>query len=324
MRAAVYRNYGPPEVVHIEEVPTPTPKDDEVLVRVRATTVTSGDWRMRTAIVPPGFGLVIRLAFGITGPRKTILGTEIAGEVAAVGTRVTRFKVGDKVFALTGTGLGGHAEYRAMREDGAIAHMPSNLSFEEAATLSFGGTTALYYLRDQAKVQRGEKVLVNGASGCVGAAAVQLARHFGAEVTAVCSGANAALVRSLGATHVVDHTTDDFTKSGETYDVILDAVGNHTYAACASSLAPGGRFGLVVGGLGDTLGAALRPSRSGGRRVLGGVSPERAEDLRVLAELAESGALKPVIDSTYPFDRIVEAHSRVDTHRKTGSVVVTI
>jgi NADPH:quinone reductase-like Zn-dependent oxidoreductase len=323
MRAAVYRRYGPPEVVHVEEVPTPTPKDDEVLVRVRATTVSSGDWRLRSATVPSGFGPLVRLAVGITGPRKTILGTELAGEITAVGSRVTRFQVGDRVFALTGMGLGGHAELRAIRETSAIARMPGNWSFEEAATLAFGGSTALFYVRDQTKVQRGERVLVNGASGTVGVAAVQLARHAGAEVTAVCSAANEPLVRSLGASHVVDYAREDFATSGKTWDVILDTVGNCSVARCLPALAPGGRLGLIVAGLGEVLGATLRPRRSG-RRILAGSSAERAEDLRALAELAEAGILKPVIDTVFPLDRIVEAHARVDTHRKTGSVVVTM
>jgi NADPH:quinone reductase-like Zn-dependent oxidoreductase len=324
MRAAVYRRYGPPEVVRIEEVPDPTPRDDEVLVRVRATTVSAGDRRMRSADVPPGFGPLLRLAAGITGPRNTVLGTEIAGEVVAVGSRVSRFRVGDRVFALCGTGLGGHAELRALRETAAIAHLPSTWSFEEGATLAFGGTTALFFLRDQTRVRAGEKVLIVGASGAVGTAMVQLARQLGAEVTGVCSGANADLVRRLGAAHVIDYTRKDFTTSGRSWDVILDAVGNHPYPAVSHVLAPGGRLGQVVGSLADTVRAALRPRRGAGHTVVAGVAPERGDDLRTLAELAETGALKPVIDSVYPFDRIVDAHRRVDTHRKVGSVVVTV
>ncbi|MBI4307042.1 MAG: NAD(P)-dependent alcohol dehydrogenase [Chloroflexi bacterium] len=323
MRAAVCRRYGPPDVVEIVEIPKPTPADDEVLVKVCATTVTSGDWRLRTASVPPGFGIVVRLAFGIFKPRKAVLGTELAGEVEAVGTAVNGFKVGDKVFAFCGLSLGCHAEYRSIREDAAIALMPSNLTFEEAAPLSFGGTTALYFLRDQARVRPGERVLINGAPGGVGSAAVQLARHFGAEVTGVCSAANAQMVRSLGANDVVDYAREDFTQTGKTFDVILDTVGNCSFATCRTALAPEGRLLLVVASLGQTISARVRPSRSG-RKVLAGVARGRAEDLRLLAELAESGAFKPVIDGTYPLDRIVDAHAHVETHHKKGNVVVSL
>jgi NADPH:quinone reductase-like Zn-dependent oxidoreductase len=323
VKAAVYRRYGPPEVVSIEEVPKPVPARDEVLVRVRATTVASGDWRLRSLDVPGGFGMFVRLAVGITGPRKRVLGTEIAGDVESVGANVTRFAVGDRVFALTGTGLGGHAEYRAMRETAAIARIPPTLSYEQASALSFGGTTALYYVRDLTKVRPGETVLINGASGAVGSAAVQLARHFGAVVTGVCSAANADLVRSIGATDVIDYEQQDFTQAHRTWDVIVDTVGNVSFASCVRVLAPNGRLGLVVGTLGQTIGASTRPTRSG-RRVFAGISPERAEDLRVLAELAEAGAYLPVIDRVYPFARIVEAHAHVETHHKKGNVVVTL
>jgi NADPH:quinone reductase-like Zn-dependent oxidoreductase len=323
MKAAVVRRYGPPDVVKIEEIPKPVPAPDEVLIRVRATTVSSGDWRLRTANVPRGMGPLVRLAVGFTGPRQGVLGAEIAGDVEAVGSAVTRFHVGDRVFAMTGTSLGGHAEYRAMRETAAIAAIPPALSYEQAAALSFGGTTALYYLRDRAKLRAGERVLINGASGAVGSAAVQLARHIGAEVTGVCSGANTELVRSIGATHVIDHTQQDFTRGAETWDVILDTVGNLSFATCERVLAPGGRLGLVVGDLFQLIGASVRPNRSG-RTVIAGITPERAEDLRTLAELAAAGAYTPVIDRTYPFDRIAEAHAHVESHRKKGSVVITL
>jgi NADPH:quinone reductase-like Zn-dependent oxidoreductase len=322
MKAAVYTRYGSPDVVTLAEVPRPVLPPDGVVVRVRATTVSSGDARLRSANVPPGFGLLVRLGFGVFGPRKRVLGTEVAGEVVETGTG-SRFAVGDRVFAMPGASLGGHAEYVAIPSRGAIATIPQNLSFEQAAALAFGGTTALFYLRDQAKLRAGEHVLVNGASGAVGSAAVQLAKHFGARVTAVCSGDNAELVRSLGAERVIDHTRQDFTTLGERFDVILDAVGNSPFDRCASALAESGRLLLVVGSLGQTLGALLRPTRSG-KRVLGGVTPERAEDLAFLAQLAEAGAYRPVIDQTFPFDRIRDAHARVDTHKKRGSVVVTL
>jgi NADPH:quinone reductase-like Zn-dependent oxidoreductase len=319
MKAAVYRRYGPPDVVRIEEVPRPDPKTNELLVRVRATTVSAGDSRLRSARVPPGFGLMMRLAFGIFGPRRHTLGWEFAGEVAAVGPSVARFVPGDRVF---GTRMGSHAEY-VVASESSVAPIPRNLTFEDTAALVFGGMTSLFYLRDKAKIQPSERALINGASGAVGTAAVQLAKHFGAAVTGVCSSANGELVRSLGAERVIDYAREDFTQTGETYDVILDAVGNCPFGRCKHVLAPGGRLLLVVAGLGQMLGAMLRPSRAG-RRVLTGVGATRAEDLLFLGTLAESGALKPVIDRTYPLARIVDAHSYVDTGRKRGSVVITL
>jgi NADPH:quinone reductase-like Zn-dependent oxidoreductase len=319
MKAAVYRRYGPPDVVRIEEVARPDPKTNQLLVRVRATTVSAGDSRLRSARVPPGFGLMMRLAFGIFGPRRHTLGWEFAGEVVAVGPSVARFVPTERVF---GTRMGSHAEY-VVAPEGSVALIPHNLTFEDAAALVFGGMTSLFYLRDKAKVQPGERVLINGASGAVGTAAVQLAKHFGATVTGVCSAANAELVRSLGAERVIDYAREDFTQTGETYDVILDAVGNCPFGRGKHALAPGGRLLLVVASLGQMLGGMLRPSRAG-RRVLTGVGATRAEDLRFLGTLAESGALRPVIDRTYPLARIVDAHSYVDTGRKRGNVVVTL
>jgi NADPH:quinone reductase-like Zn-dependent oxidoreductase len=322
MKAAVYTRYGSPEVVSLAEVPRPLLAPDGVVVRVRATTVSSGDARLRSARVPPGFGLLVRLAFGVFGPRKHVLGTEVAGEVVEAGAQ-SRFAVGDRVFALLGANLGGHAEYVAIPGAAAIATIPPAVTLEQAAALAFGGTTALFYLRDKAKLRPGEHVLVNGASGSVGSAAVQLAKHFGARVTAVCSAANADLVTRLGADSVIDYTQQDFTSVGERFDVVMDTVGNCSFARCAPTLADGGRLLLVVAGLGDTLGALLRSVRSG-RSVLCGVAPERAEDLQLLAELAETGVYRPVIDRSFPFERIADAHARVDSQRKKGNVVVTL
>jgi NADPH:quinone reductase-like Zn-dependent oxidoreductase len=319
MKAAVYRRYGPPGVVRIEEVPRPEPRGNELLVCVRATTVSAGDSRLRSARVPPGFGLMMRLAFGIVGPRQHILGWDFSGEVAAVGASVSRFAPGDRVF---GVRMGSHAEYVAVSQ-GSLAPMPRNSRFEDAAALVFGGMTSLFYLRDKAKIQPRDRVLINGASGAVGSAAVQLARHFGGVVTGVCSAGNADLVRSLGAARVIDYAKEDFTQTGETYDIILDAVGNCTFARCQRALSPGGRLLLVVANLGQMLGATLRKSR-GGRQVLTGVSATRVEDLISLGGLAESGALRPIIDRTYPLARIADAHAYVDTGRKKGSVVVTL
>jgi NADPH:quinone reductase-like Zn-dependent oxidoreductase len=237
VRAAVYERYGPPEVVELREVEKPTPKDDEVLIKIHATTVTAGDWRARSLEMPPGFGFMGRLFFGISKPRQPILGTELAGEIESVGRDVGKFKTGDQIFAFPGASMGCHAEYRCMPENGAIVLKPANLSYEEAAALSFGGNTALDFLR-RAKLSSGEKVLVNGASGGVGTAVVQLAKHFGARVTGVCSTKNIELVGSLGAARVIDYTKQDFTESGETYDVIVDTVGSFAsercHHACAS------------------------------------------------------------------------------------------
>jgi NADPH:quinone reductase-like Zn-dependent oxidoreductase len=284
--------------------------------------VTSADWRVRSQTVPAGFGLLSRLALGVRRPRQPVLGTELAGTIAATGRAVTRFEVGDQVFAFPGTGMGCHAEYRCMPEDGAVALKPSNLSYGEAAALSFGGTTALDFFR-RGRLRSGERVLVNGASGGVGTAAVQLARYFGARVTGVCSAANAELVTSLGAEHVIDYTAEDFTRNGETYDVIMDTAGTAPYSRSRSSLSERGRLLLVLGGLPDLLGAPW-VSLTSGRKVIAGPAAERPEDLLFLAELAAAGRFRPVIDRRYPFERIAEAHRYVDTGRKRGNVVVTL
>jgi NADPH:quinone reductase-like Zn-dependent oxidoreductase len=284
--------------------------------------VTSADWRVRSQTVPAGFGLLSRLALGVRRPRQPVLGTELAGTVAAAGRDVTRFEVGDDVFAFAGTRMGCHAEYRCMPADGAVARKPPDLSFGEAAALSFGGTTALDFFR-RGGLQSGERVLVNGASGGVGTAAVQLARYFGARVTGVCSAANAALVRSLGAEQVIDYTAEDFTRNGETYDVIVDTAGTAPFSRSRRSLAERGRLLLVLGGLPDLL-AVPWVSLTSGRKVIAGPAAERPEDVRFLAELAEAGHFTPVIDRHYPFEQIAEAHRYVDTGRKRGNVVVTL
>lgn len=322
MKAAVYEKYGPPDVVTIENVEKPQPKKNEVLIKIRATTVSAADWRARSLALPKGFGLIARLVFGILRPRKPILGLELAGEIDAVGKAVTKFKVGDHVFAFPGIGLGCHAEYRTMPEDGNIALKPSGLSFEEAAAICFGGTTALYYLRELAGIRAGERVLVIGASGAVGSAAVQLARHFGAQVTGVCSTANVGLVASIGADRVIDYTREDFTKNGETYDIIFDAVGNATFSSCRNSLKDGGRLLLLVADLPQMIAALF--ARHDNRKVIAGGAKATIEHLLFLKALAEAGQFKPVIDQRLPLDRIVEAHARVDSHRKRGSVVITV
>lgn len=323
MKAAVYTRYGPPDVVELKEVPKPMPGDGDVLIRIHATTVASGDWRARSLELPPGFGLVGRLVFGMFRPKFPILGTELAGEVEAVGKDVTKFKPGDQVFAMSGARFGCHAEYRALPEDGPIALKPANLSYQEAAALAFGGTAALDFLKLKGKVQSGEKVLVNGASGATGSAAVQLARHFGAEVTGVCSTANLELVRSLGADHVIDYTKEDFTENGLRYDIIVDCAGTAPWARAKGALSDTGRLVLILGSLSDMLRAPF-VSRAKGKKLISGVAGERAEDLRFLAGLAEAGEFKPVIDQVFAFDDIRAAHARVDSGHKRGSVVVDV
>jgi NADPH:quinone reductase-like Zn-dependent oxidoreductase len=322
MKAAVYRRYGPPDVVELQEVPKPRPKDNELLIRIHATTVTSGDWRTRSLAMPLGFGLVGRLVFGVVRPRQPILGTELAGKIESVGKDVTKFCAGDHVFAFSGAGMGCHAEYKCVPEDGAVALTPANLAYEEAAALSFGGTTALGFLR-KAKVRSGERVLINGASGSVGTAAVQLAKHFGAHVTGVCGAANADLVRSLGAERVINYAEEDFTASEETYDVIVDTAGTAPFARSNASLRARGRLLLVLGGLPDMLRIPWVAMTSS-KRVIAGPAAVRAEDLRFLAQLAEAGEFEPVIDRRYPFEQIAEAHRYVDTGRKRGNVVITL
>ena len=322
MKAIVYERYGPPEVLQLKEVEKPTPKNNEILIKTHATTVTAGDWRVRSLNVPVGFGLIMRLVFGLSRPKQPILGSELAGVIESVGKGVSKFKVGDPVFAFSDAAMGCYAEYKCMAEDGAVIPKPSNLTFEEAAALSFGGTTALDFLR-RGNLQSGERVLINGASGSVGTAAVQLAKHFGAIVTGVCSKANVELVRSLGASYVIDYTQEDFTQNGETYDVIVDTVGTAPFSRSKDSLKENGRLLMVLAGLPDMLQAPL-VSMMGNKKAIAGPATVRVEDLHFLAGLAEASEFKPVIDRCYPFEQIVEAHRYVDTGRKKGNVVITL
>jgi len=322
MKAFVYRRYGGPDVVELAEVPKPEPRANEVLVKILATTVTSGDWRVRTLHVPPGLGLVARLAIGFTRPRQPIMGSEMAGTIEAVGKDVTRFRVGDEVFGFPGGAMGCHAQYRVMPQDGRIARKPANLSFEEAASLPFGASTSLHYLR-KARIKAGDAVLVIGASGGVGSAMVQLAKHFGAHVTGVTSTANLALVASLGADRVIDYTREDFTARGETYDIVIDTVGKTPFARCRPVLKDKGRLLAVAAGMPEMLASVWAPL-TGSRRVIAGPAEERVSDIPDIAALAEVGTLKPVIDRRYPFRQMPEAHAYVETGRKCGSVVVSV
>ena len=322
MKAVFVPRYGPPEVIELREAPTPSPGAGEVRIRILAAAVTAGDWRVRSGIMPRGFGALRGIALGFGGPRKGVLGTDAAGVIDAVGAGVARFQVGDSVLAFPGISMGGHAEFLVMPADGCVAPKPPNLSFEEAAALPFGGMTALDFLR-RGKVRAGERVLVNGASGNVGSAAVQLSKHLGAHVSAVCSATNASLVRSLGADEVIDYATCDFAAGGVRYDVVLDSVGNAPYSRVQRILAPRGRLLAVVADLPAVLGSAFA-GRTKSHCVIAGPASEKPGDLITLAELAAQGKLRPVIDQRFPFERIVDAYRVVDSGRKKGSVVLCL
>ena len=296
MRAVVYERYGPPEVLELREIPTPAPKDNELLIKVYATTVTAGDWRMRKA--DP---FLVRIFAGLFKPRRVkILGFEIAGVVEAIGKKVTAFHVGDEVFASCGLKFGGYAEYRCLPESNKIALKPSNMSFEEAAAVPIGGLAALRFLK-QSGLDKGQQVLIYGASGSVGTYAVQIARYYGARVTAVCSTSNVAMVKSLGAHEVIDYTKEDFTTTNQTFDVVFDAVGKTSRAACKPLLKPEGVFVSVAG-----------------------TPKEGVNDLLVLRALIEAGHIKAVIDKRYSLHQIREAHAYVEQFHKKGNVVVNV
>lgn len=324
MKAAVYNEYGPPEVVKIKNIAKPVPKDNEVLIKIHATSVTSGDHRLRSWDIPSiGFDIIGRIIFGITSPRKHVLGTEISGEIEHVGKNVKKFKEGDQVYALTGIKLGGHAEYITLSEKAAIYLMPSNLSFEEAATVPFGATTALYFLRDLGKIKPGERVLIYGASGDVGSYAVQLAKFFKTEVTGVASTKNLHLLHSLGADHVIDYTKEDFSSLDESYDMIFDTVGKTSFEQLRHLLAPRGRFLTTVMTFKEVR-QMLQTSLQQQQKILVGNSTGNTKDLKFIKALIEDGKLKPVIDRKYTLKNIVEAHRYVDRGHKKGSVVVTV
>jgi NADPH:quinone reductase-like Zn-dependent oxidoreductase len=317
VRAVVHDRYGPPDVLRLEEVERPQPKDDEVLVRVRATTVTRTDTGLRSAEY-----FISRAVTGLLRPKHRITGMELAGEVEAVGSSVSEFEVGDRVFGVSG--YGAHAEFVCMRESEPMAHMPAGTTFEEAAPVCDGASLALACLRS-AGLGAGQTVLVYGASGSVGTAAVQLAKHFGARVTAVCNTKNVELVSSLGADEVIDYLEQDFTKNGETYDVVFDAVGKHSFRRCRRSLKPGGTFVETdLGFMWHVPLLALLTRRIGDKRVRLGITRYSKEDVVFLKGLVEAGQYRAVIDRTYPLEDVVEASRYVETGQKTGNVVLRV
>lgn len=317
MRAAVVDRFGPPDVVRIVEVPTPQPRSGEVLVRIGAAAVTAADARMRAARFPAGFGVISRLAIGFRRPRVRILGSCLSGTVEAVGDGVTGFSPGDEVAGMTGGRMRAHAEYATVGTD-SLAHKPANTSHADAAGILFGGTTALFFLRDRARLTAGETVLVNGASGAVGSAAAQIARHVGATVTGVASARNQEFLRRIGAAHAIDYATTPASAIADRFDVVLDAVGTVTGSTGKQLLTERRRLILVNAGLSDTLHAALH----GRGRVFAGAAPERAEDIAKLLGLVTTGELDPTTEIAGGLDALPDAHRLVDSGRKVGNLVV--
>jgi NADPH:quinone reductase-like Zn-dependent oxidoreductase len=327
MKAIIWTEYGPPDVLQLKEVEKPVPKDNEVLVRIYATTVTAGDCEQRSLKLPIWHALPMRAYVGLKRPKRiTILGMDLAGEIESVGKNVKRFRKGDQIFASTGfVRMGTYAEYICLPEepkDGALAMKPANMTYEEAAAVPNGGLEALCFLR-QGNVQSGQKVLINGAGGTIGTFAVQIAKSFGAEVTSVDNTGKLDMLRSIGADHVIDYTQEDFTKKGETYDFILDVVGKSSFSGSISSLEKNGRYLIAIPGPSQMV-RGRWTSLISSKKVIFGAAHLRTEDLIFLKELVEAGKLKAVIDRTYPLEQIVEAHRYVEKGHKKGNVVITM
>lgn len=326
MKAVVCEKYGPPEVLELKEVDKPIPKDNEILIKIHASSVNAADCNVRgLSYIPTGLGLLARFMLGFRKPKISIIGSVFAGVIEKVGKDVKSFKPEDKVFG-TGSELSAYADYMCRSEYGAIAKKPENISFEQAATIPYGALTALYFLWDRAKVKSGQKVLVRGASGGVGSYAVQLAHYFEAEVTGVCSTDNVEFVKSLGADHVIDYKKENFTKTGEKWDIILDiVVGDTSFSRFKNSLSPKGYYLAVAGGLNDAIQMILT-SISGGKKVIfgGGTAAETKENMIFLKEIIEEGKLKPVLDRTFPLHEIVEAHRYVEDAHKRGNIAIKV
>jgi NADPH:quinone reductase-like Zn-dependent oxidoreductase len=328
MQAVVWTRYGPPDVLELRELEKPTPKEDEVLIRIHATTVTAGDCEMRSLRFPIYLRLAMRLWRGVLRPRKnSIMGTELAGEIEAVGQGVRRFGAGDQVFGSAGMGFGTNAEYICLpaepgEMEGTLAEKPANMTYEEAATVPFGGRDALHFLR-QGNIQGGQKILINGAGGSIGTFAVQLAKQFGAQVTAVDSTPKLDMLRSIGADHIIDYTKQDFTESGEIYDVIFDVVGKMSFPHSAKSITQNGTY-LLANPLGSQLVRGPWTRMTSSKQVIMQAASPTIADLVTLRELIEEGKIRTVIDRTYPLEQIVEAHRYVEKGGKLGNVVVTV
>jgi NADPH:quinone reductase-like Zn-dependent oxidoreductase len=324
MKAIVHTKYGPPDELQLKEVEKPVPKHDEVLIKIHATTVTTSDCNVRNfTFVPKSFLFLSRIMFGFKKPKINILGIDLAGEIEAVGNDVRLFKKGDHVFGSPGTKFGGHAEFCCVAEDGALAIKPDHLPWEEAAAISLAGNTALFFIRDLAKIQSGQKILIHGASGAIGTFAVQIAKYFGAEVTGICSAKNAEMVKALGADKVIDYTKEDFTNTNERYDFIFDVVGKTTFSQCKDLLKKNGIYLENMLELKDIL-KMIWSSIMGGKKIKGGVSKESVENLNFFLELIESGELKPVIDRSYPLEQMVAAFQYVEQGHKKGNVIITV
>jgi len=317
MKAIELSKYGAPEFLQMNEVEKPSPKDNEILIKIHASSVSSGDARMRRA--DP---FIIRLIFGFKRPRKPILGVVVAGEIEAIGTSVSKYKIGDQVFGSSGMNFGAHAQYVAVPKDAVLALKPSNMTYEEAASIPFGATASMHFLRI-ANIQQGQKVLIYGASGALGSMAVQLANNFGAEITAVCSTANVEMMKSLGADHVIDYTKEDFTKNGKKYDVVFDTVGKCSIRKALKSLNDNGQLLLASAGIGTMIGGSIR-SMFINKKIVSGVIKETVKDMNFFKQLIEKGSLKAVIDRTYPLEQIAEAHAYVDKGHKKGNVIIAI
>ena len=317
MKAIELTKYGAPEFLQMNEVEKPSPKDNEILIKIHASSVSSGDARMRRA--DP---FVIRLIFGFKRPRKPVLGVVVAGVIEAIGTSVSNYKIGDQVFGSSGMNFGAHAEYVSVPEDAVLALKPGNMSYEEAAAIPFGATASMHFLRI-ANIQQGQKVLIYGASGALGTMAVQLARNYGAETTAVCSTGNVELMKSLGADHVIDYTWEDYTMNGEKYDVVFDTIGKSSLRKALKSLRNNGHLLLASAGIGTMIGGSVK-SMFINKKIVSGVIKETVKDMNFFKQLIENGKLKAVIDRTYSLEQIVEAHAYVDKGHKKGNVIIAI